>query len=256
MTVKELTDYCLSKLGAVLDYPFGPDPAVFKAGNKIFALLTEENGIARISLKCDPVLADLLRQQYPSIKPGYHLHKAHWNSVLCSGIPDGEVLKQIDHSHDLIIKSLTKKLRKQIEKENHPLYLFPDRNYKPLEIRDGDEFYPNGIFVFNITRLLEHIAANPGEYVLETIKVSDYRNSFAVINQGHLSDVDIQVPAILAEISPGRFNVIDGNHRLEKAYNDGVDELKAYKLPPKQHSLFITDQKAYDTFIDYWNGKL
>ena len=116
--------------------------------------------------------------------------------------------------------------------------------------------YPNGIFIFNITRLLEHIAANPQQYAVETVKVADYHNSSVNIDYEQISDVDIQKPVLLAEISPGRYNVIDGNHRMEKAYQDGVKTIKAYKLPPKQHSLFITEQKAYDAYIDYWNGKL
>ena len=124
MTICNLTDYCLSKSGAVLDYPFGPEPAVFKVGGKIFALAYEGDGkekgrgdgIARISLKCDPMLADLLRQKFASVTPGYHLNKTHWNTITCDEKIDGdEIYNQIDHSYDLIIKSLTKKARQQIE---------------------------------------------------------------------------------------------------------------------------------------------
>ena len=70
------------------------------------------------------------------------------------------------------------------------------------------------------------------------------------------ADADINNPPILAEISPGPYNVIDGNHRLCKAHSEGVETLSAYMLSPKQHSLFITAQKAYDAYIEYWNGKL
>ena len=257
ITVQDLTEYCLSKLGAMLDYPFGPDPAVFKAGGKIFALLTEENGITRISLKCEPLRADFLRRQYSSIMPGYHLNKVHWNSVFCDGsVPDSEVFGQIDHSHELIIKSLSKKTQKRLKDESHPLYLFPDDNYQPLDRQVGDEYYPNGIFIFHITRLLEHIAANGDEYTTEEIRVTEYMSSFRRLSHEECADVDIQKPVILAEISPGRYNIIDGNHRICKAHYDGVETLKAYKLSPKQHSLFITERKAYDTYIEYWNEKL
>ena len=64
MNVQELSDYCLSKLGTVLDYPFSPDSAVFKVGGKMFALLADDDSIAKITLKCDPLHADFLRQQY------------------------------------------------------------------------------------------------------------------------------------------------------------------------------------------------
>ena len=115
MTTKDLTEYCLSKLGAVLEYPFGPEPAVFKAGGKIFALVYDEDGIAKISLKCDPALADLLRQKFAAVVPGYHLNKMHWNTISCDGSIDyDEIFGQIDHSHELIMKSLTKKIREQL----------------------------------------------------------------------------------------------------------------------------------------------
>ena len=67
MTTQRITEYCLSKLGAVLEYPFGPDPAVFKVGNKIFATIYHKGETTRIGMKCDPMLADLLRGQYVSI---------------------------------------------------------------------------------------------------------------------------------------------------------------------------------------------
>jgi len=76
------------------------------------------------------------------------------------------------------------------------------------------------------------------------------------INREHLPNVELEKPVLLAEISSGRYNVIDGNHKLEKAYIEGVETVSAYKLPPKTHSLFITKQKAYDAYIEYWNGKL
>ena len=99
-----------------MDHPFGPELDVFRVGGKIFALLyEEEGGIANVRLKCDPVLADMLRQKYAAVTPGYHMNKLHWNTVRCDGsIGDDEVFGWIDHSHELIMKSLTKKIREQL----------------------------------------------------------------------------------------------------------------------------------------------
>ena len=258
MLKQKLSNYCMSKLGSQLDYPFGLDTTVFKVGGKMFALLYEERGVVRISLKCDPLHADFLRRQYSSVIPGYHLNKTHWNTVICDGgMPEDKIYNQIDNSHELVLKSFSKKRQMQLERESHPLYLFPDKNYQPIEVCAGDEYYPNGIFFFHITRLTEHIVANSSEYSLREIKVSDYINSsFNRLEYEQCVDADVQNPIILAEISPGRYNVIDGNHRLRRAHDEGIETLKAYILPPKQHSLFITKQEAYNTYIEYWNGKL
>jgi len=106
----------MAKPWAALDHPFGPELDVFRVGGKIFAMLYEEkSGIANIRLKCDPVLADLLRQKYEAVTPGYHMNKHHWNSVYCdSSIDDNEIYEWIDHSYDLIVKSLTKKVKEQL----------------------------------------------------------------------------------------------------------------------------------------------
>jgi predicted DNA-binding protein (MmcQ/YjbR family) len=112
MTAEVITEYCLSKRGAVQDYPFGPDPTVFKVGGKIFATIYRK-GRTRFGMKCDPILADLLRGQYSSITLMYK--SPHWIYILDDGgVPDDEILYQIDHSYDLIVKSLTKKARERL----------------------------------------------------------------------------------------------------------------------------------------------
>ncbi|MFC5649347.1 MmcQ/YjbR family DNA-binding protein [Paenibacillus solisilvae] len=105
MAVEDITEYCLSKPGAVKDYPFGPDPLVVKIGGKMFALLSGSS----ISLKCDPAIAENLREQYEAITPGYHLSKKHWNSIRVDGSIQGEELQDmIDHSYRLVVKGLPK----------------------------------------------------------------------------------------------------------------------------------------------------
>ena len=115
MDIKKLTAYCLSKPCAFIDYPFGPDPAVIKVGSKMFALIFMRNQKACISLKCDPFIAQSLRQQYPSITPGYHLNKKHWNTVAIDGsIPGDKLIWMIDHSYELVYRLLSKSERKRL----------------------------------------------------------------------------------------------------------------------------------------------
>lgn len=113
----QLTAYCLSKKGAVQDYPFGPDPLVMKVGGKMFALLSEvgDDKEVHISLKCDPVIAANLREQHECVLPGYHLNKKHWNTVIVDGrLPMGDLETMIDHSYDLVLGTLTKAAREAV----------------------------------------------------------------------------------------------------------------------------------------------
>jgi hypothetical protein len=131
-----------------------------------------------------------------------------------------------------------------------------DPNFLPLPVDDGDELFQNGIFQFNITKMLEYIQKNPGCFPLEKVLVSDFFKDFSSITEDHLSSVDVSLPVILAEISPGRYNLIDGNHRMEKARRMGIISLSANKLSVEQHMRFLTSKKAYAIFIDYWNDKV
>lgn len=100
---KEIEEYVLSMPNARLDYPFGEDVAVYKTGDKMFALIPEKAHPVRISLKCDPQLAVLLRDKYESVLPGYHLNKKHWNTIIVSGqLPWDEVRALIRHSYQLV----------------------------------------------------------------------------------------------------------------------------------------------------------
>lgn len=112
----QLTSYGLSKKGAVEDYPFGPEALVLKVGGKMFGLLSQtDDGTASISLKCDPVIAANLREQHACVKPGYHLNKTHWNTVVADGtLPMSDLQDMIDHSYDLVLGSLTKAAREAI----------------------------------------------------------------------------------------------------------------------------------------------
>jgi predicted DNA-binding protein (MmcQ/YjbR family) len=109
MEHKEIEEYVLSMPNSWLDYPFGEDVAVYKVGSKnsadskMFALIAEGSNPVRLSLKCDPKLALLLREKYETVLPGYHLNKKHWNTLICSGqLSDQEVKDLILHSYNLV----------------------------------------------------------------------------------------------------------------------------------------------------------
>ncbi len=112
MDHKSLESYILSKPGSWLDYPFGEGVAVYKVGStdtaKMFALIQEGKSPLQISLKCDPLLAETLREKYETVLAGYHLNKKHWNTVLCTGqVPDDELHSFIDLSYHLVASGLT-----------------------------------------------------------------------------------------------------------------------------------------------------
>jgi predicted DNA-binding protein (MmcQ/YjbR family) len=101
----DVAAYCLSKPGAVEDYPFGSETSVFRVVGKMFALTPASEHPCSINLKCDPVRAMELRETFSEITPGYHMNKLHWNSLdLRGGLLDELVRELIDHSYDLVKK--------------------------------------------------------------------------------------------------------------------------------------------------------
>jgi len=129
------------------------------------------------------------------------------------------------------------------------------RNFIPCAVSDNDELYPNGIFVFNITRMIEYIHEHPLEIAPEEAAVSDFPR-YSPIDDSQLESVKIGQPVILVEISPGKYNLIDGNHRMVKARKMGIQSISAYRLRADQHMKFMTERKAYEDYVEYWNSKL
>lgn len=112
MNHKEVEEFLLSMPNAWLDYPFGKEVAVYKVGHKetgdgkMFALVVEGSEPVRISLKCDPQLAKLLREKYETVMEGYHLNKKHWNTILLTGqLPWDDVQGLIRLSYNLVTKT-------------------------------------------------------------------------------------------------------------------------------------------------------
>ena len=100
-----------AKPSAVAERPFGPDHVVYKIGGKMFAIVADEEAVW-FTLKCDPVLSEIVRGQYAAITPGYHTDKRHWISVRQdAALPDAEVIRLIDHSYDQVWAKLTRAAR-------------------------------------------------------------------------------------------------------------------------------------------------
>lgn len=132
-----------------------------------------------------------------------------------------------------------------------------DKKFQPISKDDEDEFYPNGIFEFNITKLLMFIKANQHVFQPEDVSVTAVRTfPSRNLNEQTIRIANIAEPIVLAEIATDRFNVIDGNHRLERAYRDGISKILAYKVRAEQHIAFLTSVKAYEEYIEYWNEKI
>ncbi len=94
---------CLGLDGADETFPFTPETSVFKVAGKIFAISSLESEPLKVSVKCDPELAETLRASYESVVPGYHLNKRHWITItLNAEVEDEEVRGLIEDSYDLV----------------------------------------------------------------------------------------------------------------------------------------------------------
>ncbi|WP_299760639.1 MmcQ/YjbR family DNA-binding protein [uncultured Pontibacter sp.] len=116
MHIEKFRDYCLAKPGTTEETPFDEDTLVFKVYGKMFALCSISEFGSGINLKCDPEQAVELREKYAQVKPGYHMSKVHWNTVLPeAGLPDDLLKKWIDDSYLLVAAKLTKAQRKELD---------------------------------------------------------------------------------------------------------------------------------------------
>ena len=119
MNIQQFYEFCHSKKGVTEHFPFDENTLVLKVGGKMFVLTSLsdwEKGTASLNLKCDPEKALELRAQFEAVNPGYHMSKIHWNTVAFnSDVSDKMLLELINHSYDLVFKSLTKKLQSEIQ---------------------------------------------------------------------------------------------------------------------------------------------
>jgi predicted DNA-binding protein (MmcQ/YjbR family) len=97
------------------EFPFDKNTLVFKVMGRMFAL-TDLDNFESVNLKCDPERAVQLREEFPSVQPGYHMNKKHWNTILMNeGVSDRLIKEWIDDSYSLVVGSLPKKLRLELD---------------------------------------------------------------------------------------------------------------------------------------------
>ena len=117
MNIEQLRNYCIGKKAVEESFPFDEETLVFKVMGKAFLLAGIESKPLEFNVKCEPGLAIQLREKYNCVKPGFHMNKKHWNTVVCDNTVNISLLKHwIDHSYDEVVKGLSKKQRQEFEK--------------------------------------------------------------------------------------------------------------------------------------------
>ena len=115
MNIEDIREYCISKKGVTEEFPFDEVTLVFKVMGKMFLLSGLDNVPLAFNVKCEPDRALKLRESYPSVLPGYHMSKRHWNTVEVDGSLSNDQLREmIDHSYELIAEGLTRKLKDEL----------------------------------------------------------------------------------------------------------------------------------------------
>ena len=115
MNIEEFRDYCLSKKYVTECFPFDETTLVFKVAGKMFALSGLEHQPSTVNLKCDPERSIELREEFCDIIAGFHMSKKHWNTITIeAGLPTNFIKELVDHSYNLVIKGMTKKLQKEL----------------------------------------------------------------------------------------------------------------------------------------------
>ena len=138
-----------------------------------------------------------------------------------------------------------------------PIKLTLDKKFQPPIAEDGDELFANGIFVFNISQFLAFISLHPERFPIVSIEVDEVpRYGAGSLEQDVILAANLSHPVLLAEISPDNYNLIDGNHRVARAKQDGVRVLPGWRVRCPHHVGFLTSTEAYEKYVQYWNGKV
>jgi hypothetical protein len=139
-----------------------------------------------------------------------------------------------------------------------PHRLLRDPRFQPCAAEPGDELYRNGIFEFNISRLIAFISAHPERFPTEIVQLSeipDYGSSKR-LDDAAIQAADLSRPVLLAEIAPTHFSLIDGHHRVAKARRMLSVTITAHRVRCPDHVSFLTSANAYEKYLEYWNSKL
>lgn len=120
MNKQSIEEKCLKLKGSEASYPFGPEALVFKVMGKMFALVSQSEQVARITLKCPPADAEILVRQYESITPGYYMNKKHWISIsLQDEIADAMLMDLLNNAYKLVASKLSKTDKQTLEGQDH-----------------------------------------------------------------------------------------------------------------------------------------
>lgn len=152
-----------------------------------------------------------------------------------------------------------KKRTKLSTRSDHPtaVKLELDKTFQPCPAEPGDEIYPNGIFEFNITRHLSFVEASADRFPIERVGVDDIPNyGSESLDEETIRTTDLLRPILLAEISPGRFNLIDGHDRLPRQGRKASGPYPAHRIACALHVRFLASTSAYERYVEYWNEKL
>lgn len=135
-----------------------------------------------------------------------------------------------------------------------------NKKFEPVST-SAEEEYHNGFFLkFNISAIIEDIASKKLIVDKKRIHIRNWFKEhpieFGVINEEHLPSVDINVPIIQAEIRIEKYEIIDGNHRMQKAFNDGRTYISSYQIKGEQLANYLMSKEQYESYVRYWNEKV
>ena len=138
-----------------------------------------------------------------------------------------------------------------------PTTIIRDAAFQPCPVGLDDELYANGIFEFNVTRLLAFINAHAERFSVEIVRVADIPDyGGSNLNDEIVHSADLSQPVLLAEIAPGFYNLIDGHHRVARARREGAVTVRARRIGCPEQVPFLTSGMAYEKYVEYWNAKL
>ena len=138
-----------------------------------------------------------------------------------------------------------------------PARLARQPSFQPCPAETDDELFANGIFEFNITRMKAFIDAHPQRFPIDCIAIADIPDfGESGLTEAAIRAAELSRPVLLAEIAPGHYNLIDGNHRVARARRDGVPAIPVRRVASPAHVPFLTSTMAYEKYVEYWNGKI
>lgn len=152
-------------------------------------------------------------------------------------------------------------------------YRYREMVYRPdyyvFQNDDREEWYPNGIFNYNVSRLIKDLDADDNKKDSKTpwlntvvkINVSvdeaiEHCHGLGYLEEEHIKIADLERPLIFIELAPDSYNLIDGHHRLEKARRKGIQELPSWMVHAHAAIRYLGSELEYSRYVGYWNSKV